>query len=295
MSHPRRTAAAALFLLTPLLLVSAASSAPVSSAPVSSAPVSSAPVTDRLGAQAPRSLQYDVLGDSYGSGYGVPPYSACGRSDSAYGVLVDGRQRLALDDFVACAGATTTSLVEGGQLAALDAGSDLVLLSIGGNDIGWSQAVVACLARADTDCARTTEMILGRIGNDLPALLDTLHDQVAAAAPGARVIVTGYPRLFSPEHGSYLGASPAEQQALNDGAGVLNGVLRAAAQEHGFDFVDVTHRFDGHGVNAPEPWILGAFRPDGSLEPGAFHPNAAGYEGYTAAVTAAIKPGSHRG
>ncbi len=30
--------------------------------------------------------------------------------------------------------------------------------------------------------------------------------------------MTGYPRLFSPEYGAYLGASPAEQQALNDGA-----------------------------------------------------------------------------
>ncbi len=281
MIRPRRTAAAALFLLTPLLLGSAASSAPV---------------PDRLGAQAPESVQYDVLGDSYGSGYGVPPYSsACGRSESAYGVLVDGRQRLALDDFVACAGATTTSLVEGGQLSALDAGSDLVLLSIGGNDIGWSQAVVACLLRADADCARTTETILGRIGNDLPALLDTLHGQVAAAAPEARVVVTGYPRLFSPDHGSYLGASQGEQQSLNGGADLLNAVLRTAAEEHGFDYVDMTHRFDGHGVNAPEPWILGLLRPDGSLEPGAFHPNAAGYEAYAAAVTAAINPGRHRG
>ena len=289
MSRPRRTVAAAWFLLAPLLLLSAASSAPVSSAPVSSA---SSP--DLLGTRAP-DMQYDVLGDSYGSGYGVPPYSACGRSESAYGVLVDGRQRLALDDFVACAGATTTSLVEGGQLAALDAETDLVLLSIGGNDIGWSQAVVACLLRSDTDCASTTGAVLGRVGSDLPALLDSLHDRVAAAAPHARVVVTGYPRLFSPDHGAVLGASPAEQQSLNDGAVALNAVLRAAAEEHGFDYVDVTHRFDGHGVNAPEPWILGPVRPDGSLETGAFHPNDAGYEAYAAAVTAAVEPGRHRG
>src|SRR4051812_25918096 len=37
---------------------------------------------------APSRTSYDVLGDSYGSGYGVPPYGACGRSQSAYGVLV---------------------------------------------------------------------------------------------------------------------------------------------------------------------------------------------------------------
>lgn len=33
------------------------------------------------------------------------------------------------------------------------------------------------------------------------------------------------------------------------------------------------------------PWLLGAF------EPGAFHPNLAGYEAYASAVTAAIQPG----
>ncbi len=47
--------------------------------------------------------------------------------------------------------------------------------------------------------------------------------------------------------------------------------------------MDVTKRFLGHGVNAPEPWILGP-------GDGAFHPNAEGYKAYTAAVTAAIRP-----
>ena len=239
-------------------------------------------------AAPPQRTTYDVLGDSYGSGYGVPPYTACGRSESAYGVLVDGRARLELDDFVACAGATTASLVAGGQLAALDQDTDLVLLSIGGNDIGWSQAVGACLAGSDAQCAGATALVRNRVTTLLPGLLDGLHARIAAAAPDARVIVTGYPRLFSPEHGAYLGASPAEQQALNDGADLLNAVVAAAAERAGADFVDVTSRFEGHGVNAPEPWVLGA------TDPGAFHPNAAGYDAYAAAVTSAIKPGRNR-
>jgi lysophospholipase L1-like esterase len=239
-------------------------------------------------APAPRT-SYDVLGDSYASGYGVPPYSAtCGRSQSAYGVLVDGRARLALDDFVACGGATTTSMVAGGQLAALDEDTDLVLLSIGGNDTGWSQAVGACLGGTDAQCAAASKLVQGRIAGTLPGLLDTVYAKIAAAAPEARVIITGYPRLFSPEAGAYLGASPAEQQVLNDGADQLNEALAAAAERHGFEFVDVTERFLGHGVNAADPWILGAG------DPGSFHPNLAGYEAYAAAVTAAIKPGRHK-
>ncbi|MBC2932475.1 SGNH/GDSL hydrolase family protein [Nocardioides sp. zg-1228] len=247
-----------------------------------------ATATAPAGSAPPSRTTYDVLGDSYGSGYGVPPYGACGRSQSAYGVLVDGRARLDLDDFVACAGTTTTSLVAGGQLDALDADSDLVLLSIGGNDIGWSSAVVACLGGSDAGCAGALAVVRGRVVTQLPALLDSLYDRIEAAAPGARVIVTGYPRLFSPEHGAYLGASPAEQEALNEGADLLHSVIAAAARRHGFDVVDVRSHFVGHGVNAPDPWILGP------ADPGAFHPTLAGYEAYAGAVTAAIKPGRHR-
>jgi hypothetical protein len=56
-------------------------------------------------------------------------------------------------------------------------------------------------------------------------------------------MITGYPLLFSPECGPYLAASVAEEQALNDGADLLNGVIAKAAAVHGFQFVDVTKRF----------------------------------------------------
>ena len=240
---------------------------------------------------APSRVDYDALGDSYASGYGVPPYTDCGRSQSAYAVQLDGRQRLRLDDFVACAGATTTSLVTGGQLAALDADTDLVTLTIGGNDIGWSTAVTACLGGTDAQCTGAIALVDTRITNQLPALLDTVYARVTAAAPDAHVVVTGYPRLFSPEYGAYLAASSAELSALNAAADTLNSVISAAAARAGFQFVDVRKRFDGHGANSPDPWILGP------TDPGAFHPTVEGYEAYTAAVNSAlgpVKPGCGR-
>ncbi|WP_110180667.1 SGNH/GDSL hydrolase family protein [Nocardioides solisilvae] len=239
-------------------------------------------------------LDYDALGDSYGSGYGVPPYSAtCGRSDSSYAGLLDGLRlwvfRFVLDDFVACAGATTTTLLEGApggvepsQLEALDRRTRLVTLSIGGNDIGWSRAVRDCLLGTDEACAATQAEIRTRISDELPALLDDVHRQVRRRAPLALVVVTGYPRLFSPEAGDYVFASPAEQEQLNEGADLLNATLRAAARRHRFAFVDVTQRFVGHGANAADPWILGL------TDPGAFHPTAAGYAAYADAVAEAL-------
>ena len=46
----------------------------------------------------------------------------------------------------------------------------------------------------------------------------------------------------------------------------------------------MTQRFIDHGVNAPEPWILGL------TDPARFHPNLAGYEAYAAAVTSSVNP-----
>lgn len=237
---------------------------------------------------APREpFVYDALGDSYASGVGAPPYDpasgACARSASAYPEQLDGRMRIALDDFVACAGATTSSLVAGGQLGALDADTDLVTVMIGGNDIFWGQAVAACLGGSDAQCAVALGQATDAVTTLLPPRLDAVYGQVSALAPNAHVVVVGYPRLFSPEFGAYLGASTAEQQALNDGADLLNGVLADRAAAHGFQFVDVTKRFVGHGVNADEPWILGP-------GPGSFHPNPAGYEAYSAALTSQIVP-----
>ena len=235
-------------------------------------------------AQQRQPTVYDALGDSYASGFGVPPYTACGRSSSAYAVQLDGRMKVHLDDFVACAGATTKTLVSGGQLSALDSSTDLVTVTIGGNDIGWSSTVGACLIGTDAQCAGSLQLTRARVSTVLPGLLDTVYAQIAAAAPNAHVLVVGYPRLFSPEYGAFLFASPAEQTALNDGADLLNDVLRAAAARQGFEFVDVTKRFVGHGVNAPESFLLGPF------DAAALHPNAAGYEAYTSAVTAAVVP-----
>ena len=58
--------------------------------------------------------------------------------------------------------------------------------------------------------------------------------------------------------------------------------------------VDVRQRFDGHGANSPDAWILGP------SDPAAFHPTLDGYKAYTAAVNSAlgaIKPpcGAHHG
>lgn len=238
---------------------------------------------------APRQpAEYDALGDSFASGYGVLPVTApCGQSQAAPAVQLDGRMKIALDDFVACAGAKTTDM--GPQLAFLDDDTDLVTISIGGNDIGWGNTVGACLFYPDAVCAGAIAATRNAITNFLPSLLDSVYLQVSTDAPNAHVVVTGYPRLFSPKFGDYVGASASEQVALNDGADLLNAVIAEESDKYGFQFVDVTKRFVGHGVNAPKAWINGWDDPAG-----AFHPNINGYKAYTAALTSQINPNQLR-
>ncbi len=248
-------------------------------APTSAAPTSATPTraTPRV---------YDALGDSYASGAGVEPYDedTCMRSAQAPGRLVDAQSSIVLDDLVACAGATTGDIAD--QVRALDAETDLVTVSIGGNDVRWAQSVGTCIIADESSCASAVQDSEATAREVLPGRLDTAYGQIREAAPKARVLVTGYARLFTEDRGDYqsgLGVvTGREQTMMNEGADALNEAIAAAAARHGFDFVDVTGRFVEHGVNAPQPWILGF----GTSAP--FHPTAAGYQAYAEAIVAAV-------
>lgn len=256
-------------------------------------------VAGPAGSAAPPPATYDALGDSYASGAGVLPYStqrfpwetrSCERSTQAPARLIDGRKKIELDDFAACGGAKSADIAN--QVAVLDADTDLVSVSVGGNDIFWSEAVTTCIVAPQPVCEGALARSVNAVRTVLPGLLDTAYTSIRAAAPDAHVVVTGYARLFSPEYGDYVTPvgtlTTAEQQLMNDGADLLNATIAGVAAKRGFEFVDVTKRFDGHGVNAPDAWI------GGLASPAPFHPNLAGYTDYAAAITAAVNPNELR-
>ena len=242
---------------------------------------------------APRSFTYDAIGDSYAAGSGAP-------DGAAYPEVLDGRMRITLEDFDAVPGATAgpsgNSLTT--QLGALDEDTDLVTLTIGGNDIPWGLTVTKCLLTNDATCLEAIDGVRGLIAATLPATLDTAYAQVRDAAPHAHIVVTGYAHLFSPEFGDYivpntpLLMSVDEQRLANDAADLLNATIADAADRHDFQFVDVTKRFDGHGANAQQPWIHGLLL---EATGDSFHPNARGYRAYATALTADISPKDLRG
>src|SRR4051794_2361731 len=94
-------------------------------------------------AHAATAVDYVALGDSYSSGTGAPPYTSsmlCLRSPRGYPQLWVAGHTVSSFRYVACSGATTGSM--SGQLRALGAGTDLVTVTVGGNDVGFADAVV---------------------------------------------------------------------------------------------------------------------------------------------------------
>ncbi|MFG3340461.1 SGNH/GDSL hydrolase family protein [Glycomyces sp. NPDC048151] len=235
-------------------------------------------------AQAP-AVEYVALGDSYSSGSGAGPYTdaACQRSLKAHPSLL-AAELDAEFTFVACGGATTDDVLAG-QVQALEAGTDLVTIGIGGNDIGWSDAITKCITPF-TNCTPAIQEAERKAVEELPAKLDAVYTEIETRSPDAEVVVTGYPRLFAARNTcDALGAiSIAEQQRMNAGADLLSAVIEEAATAHGFTYVDVRDEFTGHEVCSQAPWLHGF-----TLTDVPYHPKASGHaSGYYPAVLAAL-------
>ncbi|GAA4891265.1 SGNH family lipase [Tessaracoccus lubricantis] len=243
---------------------------------------------------APTPIAYDALGDSFAAGTGAgTPLDMCARTAAAHPQLLSGRMQLQLDDLAACAGADLADIA--GQLTALDADTALVSISIGGNELDWITGVQLCASGIPGLCDGVVQA--GQAGAAaLTAPLAQLFAAVRLHAPNAQVVVTGYPRFFSPEYGDFSGTyqgvpftlTTASQAGLNSVTDALNASLATAAAAAGVDFVGVADRFVDHGVNAPSPWITGA----DSMAP--LHPTSQGQRAYAAAITAAVTPASLR-
>lgn len=113
---------------------------------------------------------YVALGDSFSSGEGNPPFLAgsatdtdgCHRSYDGYPELLNGDSSLNITDFafVACSGATRHDIqfgfqTESSQLGGLSATTDLVTLSVGGDDVGFADVLKACATGAGPSLFRT--------------------------------------------------------------------------------------------------------------------------------------------
>lgn len=232
---------------------------------------------------------YVALGDSYSAGNGTrEKLDDCWRSSLAYPSLLAAQRGYALD-LRACSGATVAD-VSAVQLDALSADTDLVSISVGGNDAGFADVLTECaLPGWASDCDEAIDGAQAHIADQLPGSLSGLYAAIRSRAPYAQVVVVGYPRIFMGEDCNALTFfSPEEEARLNQTADQVNATTRAAATAAGFGFADPTSAFTGHAVCDDPEWINGLSDPiDDS-----YHPNAAGHAGGYAPTVGAVLGGS---
>lgn len=262
-------------------------------------------VTTASAAAQPREpLDYVALGDSYSAASGVLPPDPtapllCLRSARNYPHVIAAKTGARLVDVTCGAAETrhfTTSQYPGvaPQVDALGPDTDLVTMTIGGNDSGvFIGAILACGAAglltlgqgspcADRygssfeDTVRTTTY---------PALVAALQ-AVRARAPQARVAILGYPWLLPATGGCFdrMPVARGDVPYLRSLQATLNDAIGRAAAATGVTYVDLAGISEGHdacqplGVRWIEPVLW-------TTNPVVVHPNALGEANMAAATT----------
>jgi hypothetical protein len=251
---------------------------------------------------------YTALGDSYAAGPLIPNQSlnplGCLRSDHNYAHLTAAAKGLALTD-VSCSGATTVDMtaaqnVEPGpanppQFGGLSAATNVVSVTIGGNDIGFTEIIENCITYNpfSTPCKNQYDpgghdLLAERIAGAAPKVAAVLQG-IHAHAPNARVFLVNYPDILPTGSGCW----PTVPLAFGDVPFLhateehLNTMLAAQAAANNATVVDWYSASVGHdsckssGTRWVEPVIPGELAYP-------VHPNKAGMAGGAVALEAAI-------
>jgi lysophospholipase L1-like esterase len=165
------------------------------------------------------------------------------------------------------------------QLAGLDQGTNLVSITIGGNDIGFIPIMTKCITSFNILCTQAVQAGIGLARSVLPNQLASTFAEIKAKAPRARLVVLGYPHLYQlGECSDWL--LPDVHELINEGIDALDDVLADAAQVAGANYVDVRGEFANNEICSAHPWI----RNLDFMSSSAYHPTALGQRyGYLAA------------
>jgi lysophospholipase L1-like esterase len=247
------------------------------------------------GSQAATPLRYVALGDSYSAASGnLPPDPSaapqCLRSTVNYPHVIAGKTGARLID-VTCGGADTsdyfTAQYDGvpPQLDALSKGTQLVTMTIGGNDQSvFINTIVDC-GSAGLTTAGQGSPCKDKYGSSFsdtirtktyPALVKALK-AVHAKAPKARVAIIGYPWIMPRTVGCFdkMPIATGDVPYVHGIQATLNDAVRRAAAATNTTYVNLNTVSEGHdackaiGVRWVEPVLQGT-------NPVIVHPNALG-------------------
>jgi GDSL-like Lipase/Acylhydrolase family/WD40-like Beta Propeller Repeat len=301
------------------------------------------------------SFEYVALGDSYSAGEGNGPYippsdserNKCHRSPQAYAPMLS---RLHWThppppEFVACSGAITDDLynqnrggnfvrdaitghyqLEPDQTGHLSTSTKLVTLTIGGNDVGFVEALKKCLVAEkapNSHCQKTglAKSISNRIdalngvgqgktssGYDIHSW-SSIIQRIHAKAPSARILIGGYPIIVNPQaiKGGANGYCRVGRLTQFDtypvviykdqanwmkakveaiNSGIEQAVIDSGVAEA--SYIDVATRFEGHALCDREPWLYSLSGTVDRPDLSSFHPTVRGQLAYEAAFAEAL-------
>lgn len=260
--------------------------------------------TQDAGPRAGQINEYVALGDSFAAGPLILPQkdldriTPCTRSEVNYPSLL--AKRLGVKKFkdVSCSGAVTADIDRGSQgrsllgariapqVSSLSRSTDLVTLTIGGNDAGLVGIAQKCAYRMPSPRPCATERVTRAARADVEAVRPAITRVIRAIksrAPHARVLVTSYTNYADVKRSNctFQFVHPSDIAALQNIVGDLARVQREAAAVTGAEFVDLITPAIGHDGCSAAPWANAA-QPivnvrDFSI---AFHPTAAGERGF---------------
>ena len=275
----------------------------VGRAPLSLAAPASRPATSKVDAV--------VMGDSTAAGLGNAPLStpsaldrACSRSADSFAqdlAAVNGWNVLNL----ACSGATIDSGILGPQqvgsltapaqlsVAETAKSASVIIVSIGANDVGWSDLLRACAIAPTCDNAAFTAYFQQQLAAFTTSYLQLLQ-QLSLLPQHPRVVINLYYNPFDAAQGCLekVGISDAKERTIVAQLNALNSVLAQGAAAS--SFTSVQPSFAGHALCDAQPYVQGV---DASAP---FHPTSSGELAIALADEQALlslpKPsGSHQG
>jgi lysophospholipase L1-like esterase len=240
-------------------------------------------------------LNYVALGDSYSAASGVLPADPtapllCLRSTRNYPHVIAAGTGATLTDVTCGAAETkhfTTAQYPGvpPQVDAVGAGTDLVTMTIGGNDSGvFIGAILACGSAGIVTLGHGSpcKNLYGSRFEDTirtttyPALVAALR-AVRTKAPGADVAILGYPWIVPATGGCFdkMPIATGDVPYLRSLQATLNDAVSRAAAATGATYVDMAGVSNGHDACQPigVRWIEPVLQ---TTNPVVVHPNALG-------------------
>lgn len=238
---------------------------------------------------APKPQQIVALGDAVSSGLGagdlIANSGSCARSTHAYPALWAAKVKPDRFVFIACNGATTSTVISQ-QLPAVDQYTTMITVTVGAEDFDFSEKLKLCIQAADTQCADSLAALAKEAAATLPDRVAALLDAIKQSAPQAHVIVFGYPWLYQPNGDCPGELSEIKRIAINKATDAIDEALATAANAGGdkVTWMDTRIPFTSHDLCTKTAWA----HASSALE--AFKPNAAGHaEGFADLMNTATK------